>query len=267
MTACSKTVEEEGEVTKKKVAVLLPFTGDQSYFDTLANGVKKVNTEHGDEIQVDLIEVDPNGTANQTLWANAYAEVCEDGQYDLVVSGNPTYEGFLAEACEKYPDQMFMNFDKSWAIENPANCYVVSYGLDDLGYVVGALSAKLTNTGKVGVVVGMDIPAMNQFISGYCQILADEGVLYAISFPGSFTDQLLGSKVTDSLIDAGCDVIWQVAGGLGTGVIESCSKNDDVWCIGVDQDQYVQFQETNPDFAKLCYFCFKDTDVVLEQFV
>ena len=188
---------EDDGVTK--IAVLLPFTGDQSYFDTLANAAKEVN-DADNNITVEVFECDTNGAAEESNWMNWYDNVCEDGEYDLVVSGNGTYEGFLYEACEKYPDQKFYNFDRSWIPEGgvPANCYAVDWALDDLGYVVGALSAAVTKTGTVGVVVGMESQDMNQFIGGYCQVLAAKGVNYVISYPGSFSDTALGKEVTVS---------------------------------------------------------------------
>lgn len=274
LTACASDKKEEAaapagntETTAEevKIAVLLPFTGDQSYFDTLARGCDVINSSV-DGATCDLVEVDPKGSADKALWMDAYAEYCEDGNYDLVVSGNNTYEGFLYEAAKEYPDQKFMNFDYSATPESgvPANVYCVNYALDDLGYVVGALSANLTKTGKVGVVVGMDNQAMNQFIGGYCQILADNGVEYAIYYPGSFTDAALGKEGTTKMIEAGADVIWQVAGGLGNGVIEACSNYDDVWCVGVDQDQNAQFAESNPDWANtIITSALKNTDEAL----
>ena len=243
--------DEGGETVAEdiKVAVLIPFLGDNSYFDTVGNGVKEANKLEG--ITVDIFECDPDGAAEQANWMNWYDNVCEDGTYDLVISGNNSYEQFLYEACEKYPDQKFMNFDTSAIPEAgvPANCYCCTFALDDLGYVVGALSSALSQTGRVGVVVGMDNQAMNQFIGGWCQVLADNDTEYMIYYPGSFTDTALGKSGTEALIEKGCDVIWQVAGGLGNGVIEACSEDEAVWCVGVDQDQYAQFKDTNPDWA------------------
>ena len=276
LTACSSnnsTPTDDGnndepvaEKTGTKVAVLLPFIGDQSYFDTLAGAVTEVNAADNG-ITVELFECDPSGAAEESNWMNWFDNVCEDGEYDLVVSGNNTYEGFLYEACEKYPDQMFYNFDYSALPESgvPANCYCVNWALDDLGYVVGALSAAMTNTGTVGVVVGMDNQAMNQFISGYVQVLAEKGVKYAISYPGSFTDTALGKETTETMIQKGADVIWQVAGGLGNGVIDACSEHDDVWCIGVDQDQYAQFKDTNEAWANtILTSALKNTNVAFK---
>jgi basic membrane protein A len=249
-----------------KIAVLLPFTGDQSYFDTLANAAKEVN-DADNKISVEVFECDPNGAADESNWMNWYDNVCEEGKYDLVVSGNGTYEGFLYKAAEKYPNQMFYNFDRSWIPEGgvPKNVYAVDWALDDLGYVVGALSAAVTKTGTVGVVVGMESQDMNQFIGGYCQVLADKGVKYVISYPGSFSDTALGKEVTEDMISKGADVIWQVAGGLGNGVIDACSGHDNVWCIGVDQDQYLQFKDTNPAWANtILTSALKNTNVAFK---
>lgn len=257
LVACGGTKTDEPVVEDDNtinVAVLIPFAGDQSYFDTLARGGKALDgtTYGGKDIKVDVFECDKDGKAEAENWANWFDDVCEDGKYDLVVSGNNSYEAFLYTACEKYPEQKFMNFDMSSVPETgcPANCYCVQYALDDLGYAVGALSAALTKTGVVGVVVGMDNQAMNQFISGYVQILADNDVKYVIDYPGSFTDADKGKLHTEQMIEqANCDVIWQVAGGLGNGVIAACAEYDNVWCVGVDNDQYNTFKDTNPEWA------------------
>jgi basic membrane protein A len=249
------------------IAVLIPHAGDQSYFDTIARGAKKVNDEDNG-ISVEVFECDPESAAEESNWMGWFDDVCEDGKYDLVVSGNSSYEQFLYQACEKYPDQKFMNFDCSNYPESgvPANCYCVTYALDDLGYAVGALSAALTKTGTVGVVVGMDNQAMNQFIGGWCQVLTDNGVKYVISYPGSFRDTALGKETTKAMIDKGADVIWQVAGGLGNGVIEACSEAEGVWCVGVDQDQYAQFKDSNPAWAKVIITsALKNSDVMFEE--
>ncbi len=265
----SKEAEVENNEGEKvfKVAMLVPKIGDQSYFDTMEKGRKTADAKY-DNVETVLFEVDPAGSADEALWTAAYDEVCEDGAYDLIISANNTYEGFLYAAAHRYPDQMFLNADASTIDETATNVLSTQFGLDDLGYVVGALSAALTKTGVVGVVVGMDIPAMNQFISGYCQVLTAKDVKYVISYPGSFTDTALGKEVTEKMIEKEADVIWQVAGGLGNGVIEACSGHDDVWCVGVDQDQYVQFEESNPEWAAtIVTSALKNTDIVIETVI
>lgn len=269
LAGCAKGGNDEPTTTDDektyKVAVLLPFIGDQSYFDTIEKGRKAADAKY-DNVETRLFEV--GDTTDEAVWMQALEEVCEDAQYDLVVSCNGNYEAYLYKAARKYPDQMFLNCDTSNPEDVP-NCLSVNFGLDDLGYVVGALSAAITKTGKVGVVVGMDNQGMNQFISGWVQVLAAQGVQYAISYPNSFTDTALGYEVTNTLInEKGVDVIWQVAGGLGNGVIERCSESEGVWCVGVDQDQYVQFAESKPEWANtIITSALKNTDIVVETAV
>lgn len=273
MVACNQGGNQGGSDKTVKVAVLLPFTGDNSYFDTVARGVKKANETLAGKVQISLFEV--GNTTEKATWDAAFDEVCEGKEYDLVISGNNSYEAFLFDAAKRYPEQKFMNFDFSSLPEGmtevPANVYCVQYALDDLGYVVGALSAKLTQTGTVGVVVGLDIQAMDQFIGGYCQVLEAEGVKYMVRYVNSkstspFQDPQAGFEITQDLIKAGADVIWQVAGGTGNGVIQACSENDNVWAVGVDQDQYEQFKDSQPDWAKsIVTSALKNSDVVVSE--
>lgn len=240
-----------------KIVVLLPFTGDNSYFDTVQRGVNKAKEQFAGQAEITLIEV--GNTTEKATWDAAFDEYCEDGEYDLVISGNNSYEAFLFDAATRYPNQKFMNFDFSSLPEGmdkvPSNVYCVQYALDDLGYVIGTLSGKLTKTGTVGVVVGLDIQAMDQFIGGYCQVLKDLGVKYIVRYVNAkstspFQDPLAGYEITQDLIKEGADVIWQVAGGTGNGVIQACAEHENVWAVGVDQDQYEQFKNSQPDWAK-----------------
>ena len=270
---CGKKPEPEPTPTpaetKKKVAVLLPFTGDNSYFDTLARGVTKALELYGDKVDITIKEV--GNTTEKGVWDNAFDEFCEDGEYDLVVSGNNSYEEYLYDAAERYPNQAFMNFDASTIRESCKNVYNVTYGLGPLGYVVGVLSAEITKTNRVGVLLGMDIQAMNQFIGGWCQALDERGVEFIVDYVVStspFQDQQAGYEQTTDIIKAGADVVWQVAGGTGNGVIQACSENESVWCIGVDQDQYGQFSSSQPAWAAtIITSAQKNSDEVLAQVV
>ncbi len=249
------------------VAVLIPFRGDQSYYDTVAFAADELDAADNN-IKVDVFECDPNGTKEESNWMNWFDNVCEEGKYDLVVCGNGNYEPFLFAACEKYPDQLFYNFDSSAipASGVPANCYAVDWALDDLGYQVGSLSAAITKSGVVGVVVGDDTPDMNQFIGGYCQILTEKGVKYLISYCGAkWMDPALGKELADSMIAKGADVIWEVAGGTGNGVVEACSAHENVWEIGVDRDRYAEFVESKPEWANtILTSALKNTNVAFK---
>lgn len=266
LTACGGSKTEEDTVSAAddgvfKMAVLVPYFGDQSYYDTLKHGAEEIDS--WDNAEVRLIEV--GSESDEATWVSAFDDVCEDGEYDLVVSGNETYEAYLYAAAKKYPEQKFYNFDYL-NFEDLPNVYGVRYNTAELGYVIGALCAALTKTDKVGVVVGMDNQSMNQFISGFCQILAEKGKQYYIAYPGSWTDTILGKEITEQMIDGGADLVWQVAGGLGNGVIEACSNHDDVWAVGVDCDQHESLKENKALSDAVITSALKQSDVVLINF-
>ena len=62
--------------------------------------------EEYENVETTLIEAGED----TSKWTSVMTDVCESG-YDLIVSGNDTYEYYLYEAAEKYPDQLFFNFD------------------------------------------------------------------------------------------------------------------------------------------------------------
>lgn len=232
-----------------KVAFVVPYIGDQSYWDLLEQG--RLLVDEYDNVETTLIEAGED----TSKWSSIMTDLCESG-FDLIVSGNDSYESYLYEAAQAYPDQLFFNFDYG----NPQDCdnvYAVKYRTSELGYVAGTLACLVTqsdmekaNEDKViGVIVGMENDAMDDFIGGYCQIANQMGVQVIIGYPESFTDVAKAKEMTMNMISSGADVIWQVAGGAGNGVFEACAEAG-VYSLGVDQDQYAQFINSKPEYAE-----------------
>ncbi len=248
---CGSDTDESAEGEKiYKIAFVVPYIGDQSYWDLVDRGRQIVDAY--DNVETTLIEAGED----TSKWTSVMTDVCESG-YDLIVSGNDTYEYYLYEAAENYPDQLFFNFEFGTAQEYD-NVYAVKYNTAELGYVAGLLSCAVTtsdmekaNDDKViGVIVGMENDAMDDFIGGYCQVANSMGVQVIIGYPESWTDVAKAKEMTLNMINSGADVIWQVAGGAGNGVFEACAE-ENVYALGVDQDQYEQFIESKPEYANV----------------
>ncbi|MEH2954706.1 BMP family ABC transporter substrate-binding protein [Candidatus Merdisoma sp. JLR.KK011] len=244
-----KSDEQAGEDKVYKIAFVVPYIGDQSYWDLVDRGRQIV--EEYENVETTLIEAGED----TSKWTSVMTDVCESG-YDLIVSGNDTYEYYLYEAAEKYPDQLFFNFDFGNPLDYD-NVYAVKYDTAELGYVAGLLSCIVTSSDMeqanedkvIGVIVGMENDAMDDFIGGYCQAANDMGVQVIIGYPESWTDVAKAKEMTLNMINSGADVIWQVAGGAGNGVFEACAEQN-VYALGVDQDQYAQFIDSKPEYAK-----------------
>lgn len=239
LAACSSSDSEGGSSDGEtyNIALLVPYLGDQSYYDTTNAGLEQLKEKY-DNVKTQVVEI---GT-DKSKYADSFDDVCGSGSYDLVVSGGTDAEEALYEACAKYPDQLFMNFD--YSEEPPANCYAVSYSTSDEGYLAGYLGSLITVSdmekanadAKIGVIVGMDLPAMNDFIGGFCEVATEMGVQVYIGYPESFTDTAKAKELTLEMYEQGCDVVWQVAGSAGTGVFEAAAQADK-YAFGVDSDQ------------------------------
>lgn len=122
---------------------------------------------------------------------------------------------------------------------------------DVAGFLVGALAAQLTETGKIGAVLATDaVPPVWRFGEGY-----RAGALYIdpnvemnivyhndVGFDKTFTDPEWGKTTAISMIDKGVDVIFGAGGKTGNGALLGCAEKN-VYAIGVDTDQYYTVPE------------------------
>ena len=91
----------------------------------------------------------------------------------------------------------------------------------------------------MGAVVGGDAPGLNQFYYGYKQgvleVCPDCEVL--VSYLGfDFSNPTLGLETALGLYDQGADIVYQIAGRSGEGVLEAAAQRD-LYAIGVDSNQ------------------------------
>ncbi|WP_425353625.1 BMP family lipoprotein [Rhodoferax aquaticus] len=109
-------------------------------------------------------------------------------------------------------------------------------------FLVGAMAAMASKTGKVGFVGGMDIPLIRKFECGYKQ-----GALYInpkAEMIGNMTgttgaawnDPARGGELAKAQFSQGVDVVFAAAGGTGIGVYQAAKDNGKL-AIGVDSNQ------------------------------
>jgi len=71
-----------------------------------------------------------------------------------------------------------------------------------------------------------------------------------IQYAGSWTDPAKGKELALTMYQQGADIVFQVAGGTGEGVFYAAEEAGK-WAIGVDSDQALIIEETNPEQAKV----------------
>jgi basic membrane protein A and related proteins len=108
-----------------------------------------------------------------------------------------------------------------------------------LAGVLAALQAKKDGGKTIGAVGGLSIPPVNIWIAGYkfCAQKAAPGTKVLVDYSQDFSAADKCKTLAENQISQGADVIFQVAGGCGLGVLKAADEAGK-WGIGVDKDQY-----------------------------
>lgn len=161
---------------------------------------------------------------------------------DLIWGVGFMMKGAVEEASLDYPEQKFALIDDFWDDGALPNVTGVTFAAEESSFLVGYIASYMTETDRVGLVLGKESPTMNGFTNGYFA-----GVHYGAKEQGkeiqtdyvvieSFGDSALGKATANKMFFDGCDIVFHAAGGAGIGVIEA-AKEMDKWAIGVDLDQ------------------------------
>lgn len=235
--------ETEEEAKSYSVLLLVPKVGDNSYFDGAAAGLDLIKATY-DNVTTEVITMGSED-ADMENYPSFFTEACESGKYDLIVTGGGECTNALVEAATNYPDQKFFDFDYQDTFGNElTNIYGVYYKSYDMGYLAGYLAAQITVSDmelaneekKIGAVVGIDFPDLNDFVGSFCQAAIDCGVQATITYCNSFSEAEAGYNSAMELYNDGVDVVWQVAGSAGLGVFQA-SVEAGRYAFGVDVDQ------------------------------
>ena len=234
-----------------RVILIIPGNlGDKSFFDSANRGLEMIADRLGAETRV--IEA----TTDSTRWEPALYDAI-DGGWDIIITGSTMTE-LLNRVAPEYPDRRFINFD-AHNPQAPANVYSMFYATNVIGFLAGSLAALITNGdlplsregNVIGFLGGMDIPGINDFLVGYIQgaVIVDPEIRVLVSYAGDFEDSARGKELSLIQYKAGADVIYNVAGATGLGLMDA-AKEVEAYAIGVDSDQAMLFAETDPEKAE-----------------
>jgi len=242
VAACAPKAPED-EVTVS-VALLIPFRGDQSYFDVISNGMALIEAEI-EGAKTTIIEM---GT-DQSKWENFYLDAAE-GDFDIIIGGNweasPTFEKVIAQ----FPNKKFINFDWDNVPAHP-NTYGMFYYANELGYMTGLVAGLVTKSNLpladptkniIGVIGGMNFGGINDFLYGYIQgaQAVNPDVKIFVGYTNNFSDPAKGLEVALSQYAGGADIIFAAAGGSGNGLFDAAVQVNR-YALGVDSDQALLF--------------------------
>ena len=167
-----------------------------------------------------------------------------DAGFGLVISLEWAHGEPMESIAGDYPDV-------GWVIMNQvregANITSVVFGEHEGSFLAGALSAMVTTDTSIpginddpviGVIGGRKSVGIDKFIVGFIQgaNAVNPDVEVKVAYANAFGDPAKGQQMAQAMFEDGADIIYQVAGGTGIGIIEA-AKGAGRYAIGVDTDQ------------------------------
>ncbi len=232
MAGCGTAAEEESGFS---VAMITDTAGinDQSFNQSAWEGLQEFSKASG--VEVNYLE------SKQSADYVTNLERLGDSDADFIWSVGFDTADALVEVAANNPDLRYAIVDNSYE-DTPDNVTGVVFKAEEPSFLVGYIAGKTTTTDHVGFVGGIENAVIRQFMYGY-----EAGVSYAakemgkeiqidVQYAESFSDAAKGKAIASKMFSEGCDIVYQAAGGSGTGVIEA-AKEAGKYAIGVDRDQ------------------------------
>lgn len=238
--AAAVTAAPEGSAEGRKIKVGLVFDvgglGDKSFNDSAYAGLRRAQQELGVEGEYR----EPGQGSQRGDHLRNFAR----GDKDLVIGVGFLFTDEITQAAEDFPKKKFACVDYTVTDESelPENLVALNFREEEGAFLVGAIAALKSKTGKIGFVGGVESPLIKKFEAGYTQgarhVRPDIEVkaAYAGVSDKAFQDPQKGKELANSMYDAGVDVIFHASGSTGLGVFKSAEEKGK-WVIGVDADQ------------------------------
>ena len=226
---------------------------DRSFNQSAWEGVRQAGAALGLTEDVDFKYIE---TQDAKDYADNIQQFIDNGYNVVVTVGFALGEATIA-AAQANPDIFFIGVDQFQGEALP-NLAGLVFNEDKSGFLAGALAAQLSKTGTIAAVLGTDlVPPVVAFKEGYelgAKYINPDINLISTYHPGeisqAFTDPEWGAATAKQALDQGADVIFGAGGSTGNGALQEVAAAPgagvDVFCIGVDTDQWETLPAAHP---------------------
>ena len=226
---------------------------DRSFNQSAWEGVRQAGAALGLTEDVDFIYIE---TQDAKDYADNIQQFIDNG-YNVVVTVGFALGEATTTAAKANPEVYFIGIDQFQGEALP-NLTGLVFNEDKSGFLAGALAAQMSKTGTIGAVLGTDlVPPVVAFKEGYelgAKYINPDINLIATYHPGeisqAFTDPEWGAATAKQALDQGADVIFGAGGSTGNGALQevaaAAGAGTDLFCIGVDTDQWETLPAAHP---------------------
>ena len=204
---------------------------DKSFNEAAYNGMEKWKKETGKK----YLEFE---VTNESQREQSVRRMAEKGASPIISVGF-SQASAVEKVAKEFPKLNFAIVDM---VVDAPNVQSVVFKEQEGSFLVGAMAAMASKTGKVGFVGGMDIPLIRRFGCGY-----EQGAKFANAKAEVFAnmtgttgaawnDPARGGELAKAQFAKGADVVFAAAGATGMGVYQA-AKDSGKLAIGVDSNQ------------------------------
>ncbi|MDB6019574.1 MAG: rbsB [Pedosphaera sp.] len=216
-----------------KVGLVLDRGGkdDKSFNSSAYEGATEAKKKLG--IFLKYVEATDDNAYESQLRAFAQRD------FDLIIGIGFAQKEAIKKIAAQFPQKHFAIVDAQ--VDAP-NVRSLMFEEHEGAYLIGAIAAMTSKTGKIGFVGGMDIPLIRRFAMGYeaGAKKINPQVTIVANYVGvtseAWNNPPKGKELAMTQYDGGVDVIFAAAGASGLGVFDAAEERKK-FAIGVDANQ------------------------------
>ncbi len=204
---------------------------DKSFNAAAFEGMQRAQKELG--IESKFVEATDDNSFEPLLRAFAKKD------FDIIIAVGFAQAEALKKIAPQFPNKKFALVDS--IVELP-NVRSLMFEEQEGSYLVGALAAMKSKTGKIGFIGGMDIPLIQRFLLGYEAGAKSVNPKIAIStsFVGisgeAWNNPAKAKELALAQYQSGYDVIYTASGSSNQGVFDA-AEDKKALAVGCDSNQ------------------------------
>jgi len=216
-----------------KVGLVLDRGGkdDKSFNSSAYEGATRAKERLG--VFVKYVEAADDNAFEPMLRAFAQRD------FDLIIGIGFAQKESIKKVAAQFPKKHFAIIDAE--VDEP-NVRSLMFEEHEGAFLVGAIAAMTSKTGKIGFVGGMDIPLIRRFSMAYeagAKKINPQIVVLA-NYVGitseAWNNPPKGKELAVAQYDSGADIVFAAAGASGLGVFDAAEEKTK-FAIGVDANQ------------------------------
>jgi basic membrane protein A len=159
--------------------------------------------------------------------------------FNLIIAIGVSQAEAVKKVASRFPNKKFAIVDAK--VDAP-NVRSLLFQEHEGSYLVGALAALTSKTGKIGFIGGMDIPLIRRFELGYeaGARAVNPKIQISSNYVGvtgdAWNNPAKGKELALSQYSSGADVIFAAAGASGNGLFDAAEEKK-LFAIGCDSNQ------------------------------